>query len=477
MERGTQVFVIGGQRGVIHKVYSQQNVIVKMGNGSKKQYSNTNILPVECDDFITQQKNIIIEIVHFSSTYASLLPSDARISNGKLTSFVEEYTTGLHRNGDVCTFMGNFLALQRNVGDVPYAYLNRIDTCHTTAPKDVVTLQGRDVNAILKTQRGHKVISIRKDGQLHHYQNRKVVYSLDMGFMYLLLVDGIVKDAFTENCIDIQEFENCMYAYEPNSRYLLYRKNKTVRKIVGLGGELCLFLLYRQQRFNIYKCRTLQFTQGLLNEPPMPMPTAKQLLSSHDPVTFLHVQFITAWHMRTYIKSEKLADGNDSWTTYAELCDEVVGAIKIHEIDNVLDKPLSCAWNPHILFDLMARFDLSNGYLLDSEWFNYIFKSVARQQAWIANLHAIAYAYNSLVDGGDIKCEVLLMGKLAVIDNCIVGSFDECPVKIQAIVHEHECAFIRSQIQLEVLCSYEVDTTPSACTNESFCPPLDAFLI
>jgi hypothetical protein len=239
--------------GTITK-YSNGIYHVKTDKGNAIKSTEANLYPVSPKHFLEQQVQIISQLHHFSSEFGLFLNTNKFLCE-EVHKFYPECTTALEKNGHYCGLYRNWLALYRNsYDDIPYAYLKRSAFVCSSCDPEPITLEYNEKKS-LEDHKDNDFIYVFFQGVLLSFENKKHIYSLDMGVMYLYMEHVMFQEVVENNCqeLAIIQKDEKEFEYDVFNRCLFLKSQDTrhKHKVVGFNKDIFDFLIWRKLSFTI----------------------------------------------------------------------------------------------------------------------------------------------------------------------------------------------------------------------------------
>jgi hypothetical protein len=414
------------ETGVITK--RQLGVFTVKTKASKRiQISDRNIIPYEWDDFIAQQLDILQQVFTFADEYDLFVEfKEAQWEEHWMKKFSCKYPIesirAIESPNDTYSRFGRYLAVYRCGETIPYAFLK--EASNYDADND----DGMCINIDESSKTVNiKLPYIRCSG--HVYLNKKTLYSLDMGIMYLFLLNQMFREAFLSNITRIQmicDGTQRFHVYDANQQVVHFDHNGVALRVVGFQMDLPIFVLKRKTTYT-YE-RDLIYRQPSFT--PLESTPPHIFLIPWHPMQFVHLQLVYALHMLEYLTVElKIEfDMYPHWKGYKDICGHLFVKLEKAEKGTMLKN----GWNPNTAIELIAQFDPRKKYILPISVFQEVWHCKEKQHAWLSNLQHLVELYTNIFTHEITDQEFLLKDSIVVINNQFLGSFHVNPVQMQA---------------------------------------------
>lgn len=444
MKAGTCVLLYGPKkREATIKAVSRGVYTVNTAEG-KTSIPELDIVPRDVHDFVEQQVSLCQQILHFAHTYS--LVSETLLPSLNIRSFVVEYKPALESDGDLCCFFDRFLALKRSKEALPYALL--VETFSRVSDADAIRVtldndsgfgqllgqvhgncNSKYIRVHLPNAGAGKVATSKR--KTRTFYNQKVVYAMDMGYMYMMVQHSTFREAFVQNVVALKAFGKCTYQYHPFERYLSFDDDVAAQRMVGFNARPDDFLIKSKETFTKNRINAWMHRQRVYDMP-------KLAFNPPTPMHFLHLQFVYAMHMVTFLKLELHLDfhKHTHWKSYYDLCQHLLSCFqeKEHDTTSLVDTAY--------VINLMSKYKPQHGYLLPTEVLRGVWESAEKTFAWLSLFEHVVLTYNELLDATSLTQEFRAAHTVAIINNSFIGSFEVDPIIMQNILFQEEAASV-----------------------------------
>lgn len=464
--------------GVIRGGPVQNMYNIKLKNRRIKCHSS-NIYPSSCDQFMLQQIYLLSEIHFFSKDFdlveTSIIPSSI---DNKVDDFYPTFVKGISENNHFVSLFKNYLAVYRNKTDIiPYAFLKHVK--NKVASDHFLEINDANDRSSVEKIHDEDFVTIKWKSVYLVFENKKVLYSMDMGFMYMLILHPMYRDLFFKNVLEILEIQEMTFFYDQSNRLVFFaHKDGGVHKFIGFNVDPCNFVVFRKITFTQNRHKVLASEVFREIEDPHVSHDKIQVLPWTE-IRFLHLQLVFAFHLLEYFTHSKThCEWNEQWKMYKKSLGQLYETI-LQEINKKTKFP---DWNPEDAIFFLKRFGPEENYIMKEDDMDEIFIDEIKQCAWLANFHSMLSIYTTLLlEGGRIYVKNFFNNEQVIqINNEFVGSYMIEPIRMQAMVYYQQCKFIKEKIVLffEDDVDFETETkTPVLPEPSIFCPDLQSFSI
>ena len=480
MKHGDKVLLQDDHEGVVSKTEDFGCWIYAPDLMGEQYVKNIDLRPLHVKQFCELQFNFVEEMYYFVREYGFLQNARNHTHlNFERKRFKPKDTVGVENvHTDECFMFKNHLMLVRPEDLLPYAFLKPMSTheikswqnesannesanneksgnMRVDKKKDCIfakcVLHKRSKlkywNNYLNSKMSD-VILIKYEGEKYFFRNTRTQYSIDMGFMYLMLEVKPFSEGFVKNMLELVEFTlDSKHVYSASLGLIQYGSNdeeNTTRRVVGFNcPSLHAWTVMRKMTFSWHRYNLMNSPNFATMHENFEKKEATIFLIPWTPMRFVHLQFVYAFHFLEFISEEKhckfQAKKNRQFRMYKQLCGELL--CHLERISN--DKDYQ-NWEPSEAIKLLFSKKPTEGYLLSTTFMNDIYNSHLKQEAWLSNFQHLVTIYSNLMTNG-LQTQYFLKESCIVnINGLFLSTFTIDPVMMQSVMIQEEYTVLKN---------------------------------